>query len=59
MFVTYSNTNGSEVIITTTKKEKAMVKEWFAKDSGRDRDDYERYECSDTAVAVTPNLSVE
>ena len=40
MLITYKGTD--EVLVTTRKREKAFIKEWFGKDMGRDLEEYDR-----------------
>ena len=49
MLVIYEN--GTEVIVTTTKKEKKTKKDWFS-DGSRKIKNYNRFEIKNTAVLV-------
>jgi len=50
--------NDSEVIVTTKKNEKRTVKEWFAKNTGRDIEDFDREEMADGSVCVSTRMKV-
>lgn len=54
MFVVYSN--NEEVIVTTEKREKGMVKSFFT-EGGRDIEKYDRRTCNDEAISVTSKVS--
>ena len=60
MFIVYASTTTEEVIITTTEHEKEMLREYFAKGTGRKKAEYDRSESRDKngysshAVVVTP-----
>lgn len=59
--VVYSNC-GEEIIITTTKQEKKMIKEYFASGTGRDLGDYNREEIqkySSSAVVINSYVKME
>ncbi len=55
MFVIYSSRD--EVLVTTKKRERKMLEEFFDETCGRDKDDYDRKEVSDSCVEITNNLS--
>jgi len=54
MFIVYKD--GNEVLVTTTKREEEMLKEWFAVGMGRLVDDYERQELNCTAVGISNSI---
>ncbi len=57
MLIAY--TSNDEVLVTTTKREKKMLKEWFEVDMGRTLDEYEREEHGDdSAVEITAYMRV-
>ncbi len=45
-----------EVLVTTSKREKAMLKEWFSPCSDRNLDDYNRTESDGSAVQISTSL---
>ena len=52
MLVVYTG-NNNETIITTTKREHEMLKEYFGPDMDRDVEDYDREVAGKQASAVT------
>ena len=52
MFVIYVSDSENEILVTTKKKEKKMVKEWFGRETGRKRKHYDILECQDLAVSI-------
>lgn len=50
--------DGQEVLICKPSDEKKVIKEWFDPSTGRDIDNYDREECTDTCFQIRVNMSV-
>lgn len=55
MFVTYSDSEGHEVLVTTPEREPEMLKLYFT-EGGRDIEEYDREVCDDVAVQFLTTL---
>jgi len=51
-FVIY--TSRDEILVTTPELEKKMLKDWFAKNTGRSLDEYDKSGCKDNACQISP-----
>lgn len=57
MLIVYvSNDN---VLVCDPDAEKSMLDLWFARESGRDLEDYDREECPSGIVEINPKLVVD
>jgi hypothetical protein len=56
MFIVYRD--DSEVIVTTRKREKRMLKEFFGPGMGRDLNNYDREEITNDAVWIGSSFRV-
>ena len=52
MFVIYVSDSENEILVTTKKKEKKMVKEWFGRGTGRKKKHYDIMESQDSAILL-------
>lgn len=57
MLIVYSSTD--EVLVCDPDAEKQMLSIWFAPETGRDLDYYDREECPSGIVAINSRLTVD
>ena len=55
MIIAYSS--DTEILVCEAKDEKYLLKNWFAKDTGRDKDQYDRDGC-ESVLEITTHVRV-